>query len=253
MRTAITLLAFLAACHRPPHPGTPPLHVLLVTVEQMRADRLSCYQHRSPTSAFDSTLEERIEGRAFGLDELARGGVLFDHAFAPSSALGPALAALHTGRSPIETGVLDEDGALEPRFTTLAAELARRGFATRACVTGTGDRIARVAGAGFESFAAESDDARTLEAARTFFDRDSGSGRSTFLWIHLAGPALPWDAPLAPEDGRRFVDPSYAGAADGSSVFLARLARAELALDEADRAALGARYDERLRATLERL
>lgn len=234
-------------------PGTPPKHVLLVTVEGLRADRLSCYQHLVPTSALPASLEERVEGRAFGLDELARGGVLFASAFASSSAAIPSLAALHTGRSPIETGVLDDEGALGEREATLAGVLARAGFATAACIGSarrdTGGRVA----AGFERVEQAGSDAAALQAARVFFERDVGDGRSTFLWLHLGDLALPWDAPLEPPSGRRFGTGPGDDAGVGTRGWLAAHAAPGAAWTEADRAALAAAYDLRVRAVVEEL
>ncbi|MBK7878166.1 MAG: sulfatase-like hydrolase/transferase [Planctomycetes bacterium] len=240
----------LAACARRAEPLLPPQHVLLVTIEDLRADRLSCYQHLAPTSRFDHTLEERIEGRAFGLDELARGGVLFAQAFASSGERLPSLAALHTGRSPVETGVLDEHGALDPDEETLASTLERAGFDTAAFVSAPRAGLRSALGRGFRRFAPCADDAAAIEAAAAHFERDTGDGRSTFVWLHLSALALPWDDALAPSDGRKFGAPALAEPAVGSSAWLAR---GETELDPRARAALAARYDERLRATLERL
>lgn len=256
MRSALLAgcaLLVVAACARRAEPLFPPKHLLLVTVEDLRADRLSCYQNLVPTSRFDDTLEERIEGRAFGFDELARGGVVFARAYASSPSCRPSLAALHTGRSPIETGVLDDHDALPADCETLASVLSARGFETAAFVSGPRAEFAPISRAGFETFRAPGDDEATLAAAEAFFSRDTGDGRSTFVWIHLSALALPWDDALVPADGRRFVDPAYTGGADGSSAWLARLARGEVALEAADRDAFAARYDERLRATLDRL
>lgn len=260
--TSITLALWVAlgaasACHRAQRPGVPPEHVLLVTIEGLRADRLSCYQHRLPTSDIPSTLEERLEGRAFGLDDLARAGVVWEHAFASSSLVVPALAALHSGRSPVETGVLRDEDVLPLDETTLASELASHGFATAACLGSRAhDLAARVSG-GFEHVVTAPDDAAAIAAALDWLEHDVGTGQPAFLWLHLSGLALPWDQPLAPRAGHlgpaSAVRSTVADVEPGSSEFLARLARGEIALDDATRAAFALRYDERVRASFEQL
>lgn len=245
------------ACRRAARPGVPPEHVLLVTIEGLRADRLSCYQHALPTSDIPATLEERLEGRAYGLDDLARAGVVWERANASSSLVVPALAALHSGRSPVETGVLRDEDALEVGEATLASELALHGFATAACISGGAHDLAARVGGGFEHVVSAPDDAAAITAALDWLEHDVGTGQPSFLWLHLSALSLPWDQPLEPRDGplgtasaRRS---SVAGVEPGSSEFLARLARGELALDDATRAAFALRYDERVRASFEAL
>lgn len=231
----------------------PPQHVLVISFANLRADQLSCYQHLAPTSAFASTLEERLDSRAFGFDELARTGVVFERAYTPSSALAPALAALLTGRSPLETGVITSTDALRADERTFASELRARGFATAAFVSERDTPLARRIARGFETVAPCADDDATLAAALAWFQRDTGAGQPTCVWIHLAGLALPWDAELVPSDAGSVLPLPATRLADGSTEFLARVARGELALGPAERAELDARYDLRVRATLERV
>ncbi len=92
-------------------------NVVLVVVDTLRADRLSCYGH-----------PDRITPH---LDRLARQGWLFSQARAPSSWTIPSTAALLTGRYPLVPGV--EKGsvpAVDPSATTLAELFSRQGYAT---------------------------------------------------------------------------------------------------------------------------
>jgi alkylation response protein AidB-like acyl-CoA dehydrogenase len=51
-RAALLAAVMLApACARPPRPGTPPRHVLLITVSGLRADHLSAFGYPRPTTA----------------------------------------------------------------------------------------------------------------------------------------------------------------------------------------------------------
>lgn len=248
----------LAACGARERPGTPPAHVLVVSVANLRADELSCYQHLAPTSAFASTLEERLDSRAFGFDELARTGVVFERAYAPSSALAPALAALLTGRSPLETGVVAAGDALRAEERTFATELRARGFATAAFVSqrdthpGEAQLAERVA-RGFDTVVPCADDETALAEAQRWLRRDTGAGQPLCVWIHLAGLALPWDTELVPSDAGSVLPLPETARADGSAECQERVARGELVLGPAERAELDARYDLRVRALLERV
>ena len=101
-------------------------NVLLITVDGLRAD------HVGP--------EARV--RADSLGWMARKGVLFSQATTPSTADGPALAALLTGRHPLASGFLADGQSLPLRvpssgkeLKTLGQEFAEEGYATGAFVS----------------------------------------------------------------------------------------------------------------------
>ncbi len=70
---------------RPP-PDDGGVNVLLLSVDTLRADHLSCYGYERPTSP--------------AIDQLARGGALFESAWSPSSWTLPAHMSLLTGLYP---------------------------------------------------------------------------------------------------------------------------------------------------------
>ena len=70
-------------------PGSP--NVLVIVVDTLRADHLSSYGYSRPTSP--------------NIDNLARNGVLFENAIAPSSWSLPSHASLVTGRAVHEHGM----------------------------------------------------------------------------------------------------------------------------------------------------
>lgn len=263
MRPRLALLiagALLAvpSC-KPARPGQPPRHVLLVTLDGLRADHLSCYAHSRPSSALPSDPLQRLEGRAVALDDLAASGVVFAQAFSPSPLGVPALAALLTGRTPVETGVLDERSRL-PRDVPTLSELARAaGFRCAAFVTEPRADVLAAVGRGFDEAHACADDVETLALARRWLERDFGDHAQTLLWIHLAGLEPPWrpiehselaEPEMWPE---RFLDPRYRGPADGSAEFFERVRSGEPPLAPADRTALAELYDGRIAAVLGRL
>jgi arylsulfatase A-like enzyme len=252
---ALARLLCLAVCACAPEPaGLPPRDIVIVTFDGLRADHLSCYAHARPSSALPSGEQERLEGRAFALDDLAAGGVTFAQAFAPSPHTLPSLATLFTGQSPAATGVLDDRSRLSRELPTLA-ELARAaGFQTAAFVSRPDLDVLASVGRGFEDAQRCASDSEALARARGWLAQDFGDERRRLVWIHLCGLEPPWP-PIPPEEilrpecaPKRFLDPAYRGPADGSAAFFARLASGAPALEPADRAALSELYDGRIAA-----
>ena len=76
---AVLTVAVAMACCTNPGPGRPP-HVLLVTVDTLRADHCSVYGYGRRTSPT--------------LERLARTGVLFETAYAPMATTAPSHATM---------------------------------------------------------------------------------------------------------------------------------------------------------------
>lgn len=103
-----------------------PLNLLVLAVDTLRADHLSCYGYRRLTSPH--------------LDQLAAQGVLFERCYAPSVPTTPAYASILTGRDVMATRMV----ALQPKepmpadIPTLPEVLRRRGYAS-ACIGFAGE------------------------------------------------------------------------------------------------------------------
>lgn len=193
--TVVAPLGALAACGSGDKPE-PPRHLLLVTIEGLRADRVSLVAHGRETTGPVSPGEQRADLRAWTVDDLVDGGVSWLDAYAPSPALMPALGALHSGRLPLESGLELEGEWLPGEQVSLAELCSAQGFETAAFVAARGRPFASPLGQGFGVFEEHADDAAAIAAARTWFlARDAGAERPSFLWLHLSGPAHP----LAPE------------------------------------------------------
>jgi arylsulfatase A-like enzyme len=93
-------------------PGVP--NVLVIVVDALRADHLSCYGYERATSP--------------NIDQLARQGVLFERAMSTSSWTQPAHVSLLTGRYPFEYG--PKLNHLDEKYPTLAEVLQARGYRT---------------------------------------------------------------------------------------------------------------------------
>ena len=99
---------------RPLPSGDPP-NVLLIVLDTVRADRLSLYGYRRPTSPT--------------LERLAKRGIRFDEARATAPWTLPSHASMFTGRWPHELDV-NWHTPLGTKFPTLAEYLGSRGYAT---------------------------------------------------------------------------------------------------------------------------
>jgi arylsulfatase A-like enzyme len=105
----------------PPAAANAP-NVLLIVLDTLRADHLTVYGYKRPTSP--------------NIDRLAHQGVLFENAYSNSSWTVPSHASMLTGKLAAAHGAgvrfpLDDD------FKTLAEELAGRGYVTGGFVANT--------------------------------------------------------------------------------------------------------------------
>ena len=80
--------------------------LLLIIMDAVRYDHLSCYGHPRPTTP--------------NLDRLAENGVLFKNCFAPASWTPPSHASLFTGKYPSQCGVLSKNLVLDGAHVTMA-------------------------------------------------------------------------------------------------------------------------------------
>lgn len=164
---------------------------LLITIDTLRQDRLSC--DGSP-----SVLTPAI-------DRLSRSGRTFASVLAQCNATTPSHAVLLTGKSPLETGVYQSDTPLPNGVETLAQVMRAEGRRTGAVIS-----VAHLKpemsglGGGFEEFHAcktERRAASTTDVAMGFASRHRAE--PLFLWLHYFDPHTsyvppePWIA-LAP-------------------------------------------------------
>lgn len=96
-------------------------NIVLITVDTLRADHLSSYGYR---------LMETPQ-----MDRLAREGVRFARAIAPSSWTLPSLVSIQTGNDPVVHGQMTDDSLLSAEITTAAEALREHGYQTAAFVT----------------------------------------------------------------------------------------------------------------------
>jgi len=169
MRFASLLLPALlplSACA----PELPRPHVILVSIDTLRADHLSCYGYGRETSPF--------------LDRLASEGVLFERAFSSAPWTLPAHLTMLTGLFPAQHGVVSEELALGPDVPLLAERLGGAGYATLGFYRPSWIHARHGFARGFELFVGH----ETVEEARANLEAELARrdpARPTFLFLHL--------------------------------------------------------------------
>ena len=184
-------VAVLCACAAPPR-VEPPLSVLLITIDTLRADRLGAYGD--------------AKARTPALDALARQGVVFARAYTPVPITLPAHVSLMTGLLPPAHGVRGNGAfALGPQAPTLAEALKASGRRTAAFVgafplsgrfgLGRGfdeydDAMSKAGGVNYDFAERRARD--VVDAAARWM---SGNPGPVFVWVHLFDPHAPYDPP----------------------------------------------------------
>ncbi len=164
-------------------------HVVLVTVDTLRPDRLGAYGY--------------APARTPALDELADESLRFERAYAHSSLTLPSVASLLTGRLPAAHGLLSNAGTLREEFGSLASALQAAGFRTAGFVGSWVLRSEAGLDRGFERYtrsyrSAEQVRKRLENPARVLTDEalvwlaDREPGERLFLWIHYQEPHGPY-------------------------------------------------------------
>jgi arylsulfatase A-like enzyme len=109
---------------RAPARGKPPKHVILISLDTVRADHMSCYGYERPTTP--------------RLDAFARRGALFLNCTSPSAWTIPSHMSIFTGlEPPAHRCIYYRDvGRINPEFVTMQRILSRHGFRTGAFTGG---------------------------------------------------------------------------------------------------------------------
>ncbi len=165
-----TCLLALAACGTPQPDSA--RHLLLISIDTLRAAQLGTYGYSRDTSP--------------NLDGFATRGAVFRNAFSPAPWTVPAHMSVFTGLEPVAHGVLDfpTSGRLGPDYVTLAEMLREQGFRTAAFTGGgfvsPGTGFAR----GFEQFVSRTRRfSGNIEATREWIAR-LGKDERFFVFLH---------------------------------------------------------------------
>lgn len=191
----LAALLALGACEQSPPAAQRLPNVLLVTIDTLRADHLSCYGYSRATSP--------------NLDRVAAEGWRFTHAQSPRAKTTPAIATLLSGLYPHEHGVRDLSGPLARPVPLLQEALTEAGYRTAGVV---GNFVLTSARAGldrgFEHWEETLPDVRGVpphaapqRVAASVTDGAlellaADDGRPWFLWLHYMDPHGAYAAPL---------------------------------------------------------
>ena len=182
-------------------------NVLLISIDTLRADHLSCYGHDKPTTPH--------------IDALAKEGVLFEHVVAPVPLTLPSHCSMLTGTNPTYHGVHDNIMYRlgDEANVTLAELLKGHGFTTGAIVSASVLDSRFGLHQGFETYdqvggpgasAGEGQERRAGQTNRVALDwLDRHRDVPFFLFLHYYDPHTPYDPP-APF-ASRFASSPYAG------------------------------------------
>lgn len=216
--SAVALFGCLA-----PDPAPRDWNVLLITIDTLRADHLSCYGYPRPTSPT--------------IDKVAGDGVLFEQAIAQRSQTWPSVTSIMTSLYPHQHGVRRNGQLLESPVTTLAGVMQDHGYRTAANITNM--RKARHPGFGeLSRFGGDDRDSSATRAAIDWLE-EIGDERF-FLWIHYIAPHKPYRPP-PPFDG--LFEDTYTGTVDGEKKTLDQITLDKVDLSAEDLAHVIALYD----------
>ncbi len=233
-------------------------HVLLITLDTCRADRLGCYGNETVQTPH--------------LDALAAESTLFENAFTPIPSTLPSHCSIMTGLYPAAHGVHDNGVyVLAEEADTLAECFQEKGYATGAFVSAFVLDAQFNLDQGFTTYDDEVDlplsgddpskvpqnlpagQRRWFQQLATAYQRRAPpitkraltwlreqGDRPWFLWAHYFDPHAPYQAPGKWETK---YDPNYQGAMDGTTGAFWKAVR-ERSLDrEKDLRHMRARYD----------
>jgi arylsulfatase A-like enzyme/Flp pilus assembly protein TadD len=199
-----------AGCARTTPPAPTARHLVLVTIDTLRADRLGCYGGTAATPR---------------LDRIAREGALAPDASVHVPLTRPSHASLLSGLLPARHGIRDNiSPALDASVPLLAETLHAAGFRSGAFVSSI--VLSRQAGLhrGFDAYADRfdvgEDDARFLNTIQRRGDgptaeaidwlaKEAPSGGRLFAWLHLYDPHDPYEPPEP--YASRYADRPYDG------------------------------------------
>ncbi|MFQ5792521.1 MAG: sulfatase, partial [Acidobacteriota bacterium] len=185
--------------------GEAPPHLVVVTFDTTRADRIGCYGY----PGIDTP----------SIDRLAREGVLFTRAYCQAVQTLPSHASLFTGLYPITNDVVSNGQSLSDQAVTLAELLRSNGYQTGAIVATAplmrafnldqgfdtyvdsfeGSAFRRAFHSFFRIFSFNKLNIRTTRPAqrvaalaRKWLRRAARKKRPFFLWIHFIEPHYPY-------------------------------------------------------------
>ena len=220
-------------------------NILLVTINSLRADHLTCYGHFNLTSPV--------------IDAVAGEGVLFKKAIAPSPWTLPSHMSMLSSLAPRQHQVTNDDTKLRDETVLLSEVLADAGYATAGFVSGPYVKAIYGFSRGFDLYDDFSAVRRLgrpeqtiitspilLEKTSEWFDSWDRDGREKpfFMFLHMFDVHYDYNPP-APY--KMMFDPDYKGPVTGIEMLFAKHFRGKI--DPRNVEHLAALYDAEIRFT----
>lgn len=175
------ILLFTCGCRMGDH-QSPPRNVLLISIDTLRADHISCYGYFKPTTP--------------AIDRLAHEGTMFTQNLAQRGQTWPSLTSILTSMYPQIHGVRENGQILDASIWTIAQYLQANDFATAAFLS----NMHRAPHRGFDlKFLANTTkdqglrDRQVSNAAMNWIRKNRN--RPFFAWIHFLSPHKPYFPP----------------------------------------------------------
>lgn len=164
---------------------TAPRNVILVVIDTLRADHLSCYGYPRATSP--------------AIDRLAAEGALFEYAMVQKPSTSPSVATILSGTYPYTHGIYTVRDWLPDKVLTLPEILRARGMRTGGVVTNVNLSRAFNFQQGFDDYfevgttEGPSDSAPATKAALDWIEENRRE--PFFLYLHYLDPHAPYAPP----------------------------------------------------------
>jgi choline-sulfatase len=167
-------------------------NVVILTIDTLRADHLSSYGYRRPTTP--------------NIDRLLASGVRFTEARTVEPLTNPALASMFTSLYPHEHGATRNGLRMRPGLPSVARTLERRGYESAAFVSnwplkdrisGLGEHFGRYEEVFTRKrwlglFKDEANAGDLTDAALAWLGETRKTGRPFLLWVHYVEPHAPY-------------------------------------------------------------
>jgi len=188
----IILLLLMQVYHDSLHADPSPndCNIVLITIDALRADHLSCYGYDRETSP--------------NIDNIADDGIIYKKAIAPCSWTVPSMASLFTSLYPINHGVIhnviykpkEAKNIISDEIITLAEILKVHGYTTFAVSSNSLLSEKRGFARGFDYFKLQHPKSTAPYVNKTIYSWDDKIKKSTkfFLWVHYMDPHGPYHA-----------------------------------------------------------
>ena len=176
------LAGVLAACGGAPA-GAPRPNVVWISVDTLRADRLSCYGNERATSPC--------------IDAFAREALHYADMVTLLPKTGPSMATHLTGLAPCEHGVTANKLRIPDEAPTVAEALLAAGYRTAAFVSNPVLSADKGFARGFEVYREIGEEGALPELNRRFFKwaEKHDWSEPSFVWLHYIDPHGPYTPP----------------------------------------------------------